>query len=333
MSEYLLYGALGSPYSLKVRAALRAKRLPHRWISVNPVTRGEVAGKVKVPVIPIIQCPDDSWANDSTPFLLDLDKNEPSRPLIPSNPLMRFACLLIEDMADEWLTKAMFHYRWHYAADAEQMSHWLMYDNRPDASLQEIDDLAAEFANRQISRMALVGCTPETKPMIEASSDRIQDILNRGAVGGSRFLFGHIPSIADMALYGQLWQMRSDPTPAAHMRQNFPYLFRWLEHVDDASGTDEGWQSDCSDTVQGLLAVAGDTYLPFLLANYTALERGETEFEVTIENGNFRQGCFKYQAKCLLNMRKEWAALSEKDRGTLSVYLGAGAGILSDAIS
>ena len=31
MSRYDVYGALGSPYSMKVRAAMRAKRLVHTW--------------------------------------------------------------------------------------------------------------------------------------------------------------------------------------------------------------------------------------------------------------------------------------------------------------
>jgi glutathione S-transferase len=328
MTAYTIYGALGSPYSLKVRAALRAKQLPVNWVGINPYTRGEVDKHVKVPVIPIIECPDGSWTNDSTPFLLDLEAKNIGRPLLPEDPLQRFACLLIEDMADEWLTKAMFHYRWFYDADEDQMSHWLIFDSHPGANISKIDGLAATFAHRQKSRMAMVGCTPDTAPIIEKSADRLMDILNRAALGGTRFLFGDLPSLADVSLYGQLWQMRTDPTPAAHMRGQFPYLFRWLEHVDDASGARDGWGNQLSDSVCEILSLAGDTYLPFLQANKEALASGADRFSVDIDGKEFSQDTFKYQVKCLTQLQQFWNELTQNDRDILSKHIGSTAKLL-----
>src|SRR5215469_14338570 len=61
---YEVYGALGSPYSLKMRAVMRYRRLPHVWaqVGLNP----QVRAKVKVPVIPVIRFGEDDWRNDST---------------------------------------------------------------------------------------------------------------------------------------------------------------------------------------------------------------------------------------------------------------------------
>ena len=42
-----------------------------------------------------------------------------------------FLAHLIEDFADEWLTKAMFHYRWAYDADIQYASLWIADDFFP----------------------------------------------------------------------------------------------------------------------------------------------------------------------------------------------------------
>ena len=42
-----------------------------------------------------------------------------------------FLASLIEDFADEWLTKAMFSYRWAYDADIQYASLWIADDFFP----------------------------------------------------------------------------------------------------------------------------------------------------------------------------------------------------------
>ena len=42
-----------------------------------------------------------------------------------------FLASLIEDFADEWLTKAMFHYRWAYDGDIQYASLWIADDCFP----------------------------------------------------------------------------------------------------------------------------------------------------------------------------------------------------------
>ena len=326
MTQYTVYGALGSPYSMKVRAAMRAKGLAHRWVGITIVDRPNVMNKVKAPVIPVVQFPDGSWANDSTPLLLGLEGE--GRSILPPDPIQRFACLLLEDMADEWFMKAMFHYRWYYEDDAEWVANWLIYDNLPNAGRDQVETAAADIRARQISRMALVGCTPETAPLIEASWKRQCRHLQDMALGSTRFLFGDRPSLADLAFYGQIRVMSTDPTPMAWMRADVPYLYRWTDHADDASGIDGDWTEGLAQPVRDLLAVAGDTYLPFLAANAAALAAGEETFSLTIEGGRYEQGVFGYQAKCLMKLREAWAELDDAARAELAGVIGEGAGIL-----
>ncbi|MFN4224716.1 MAG: glutathione S-transferase C-terminal domain-containing protein [Hyphomonas sp.] len=330
MSRYDVYGALGSPYSLKVRAAMRAKRLAHTWTGMTAEDRGRVMPNVKAQVIPVIQCPDGSWTNDSTPFLLSIEGL--GRALLPPSPGLRFACLLLEDMADEWFMKAMFHYRWTYPEDQEWCANWLMFDSMPNAGRAGIERLAASIRERQISRMPLVGCTPETAPVIEASWKRSCRELEKMATGRTRFLFGDRISLADLAFYGQLKVMSVDPSPMAWLRQETPYLYRWLDLADDASGLTGDWLEEAgaleAAPVQALLTQAGDTYLPFLEANAQALARAEETFSVTLEGRPYAQGVFRYQAKCLDALRSLWAGLPADAKDRLRTLIGDGASIL-----
>jgi glutathione S-transferase len=330
MNQYEVYGALGSPYSLKVRAAMRAKRLPHTWTGMTAEDRARVMPNVKAQVIPVIRKPDGSWTNDSTPFLLSLEGE--GRALVPADPLLRYACLLIEDMADEWFMKAMFHYRWTYPEDQEWCANWLMFDSLPNAGRESVEAMAANIRARQISRMPLVGCTPETMPVIEASWKRTCRALEAMATGPARFLFGDRVSLTDLALYGQLKVMSVDPTPMAWLRAETPYLYRWLDLADDASGLEGEWLGAADALAQGpvkaLLAQAGDTYLPFLNANADALAAGAETFEVTLEGRRYSQGVFKYQAKCLETLRADWKALGAGDKQTLRGLIGEGAALL-----
>lgn len=323
---YHVYGALGSPYSMKVRAAMRAKGLAHTWTGMTAADRGEVMPNVKVPVIPVVQMPDGRWANDSTPLLLALEGE--GRALLPDDPAQRFACLLLEDMADEWFMKAMFHYRWAYREDAEWVANWLTFDSLPNAGREAVETAAADIRARQISRMALVGCTPDTGPLIEASWKRICGHLQDMALGPTRFLFGDRPSLADLAFYGQLKVMSADPTPMAWLRAEAPYLYRWLDHADDASGIEGEWADGLAEPVTALLAIAGETYLRFLAANLAALERGEEMFGLAIEGGRYEQGVFGYQAKCLKALREGWAGLEASAREALAGHIGPGSAIL-----
>ena len=83
---------------------------------------------VPVALIPVIVFPDEGAGEamiDSTFQIRRLEKLFPSRSMIPPDPALAFLDALLEDYADEWLTKPMFHYRWKYAADIDKASHVL----------------------------------------------------------------------------------------------------------------------------------------------------------------------------------------------------------------
>jgi hypothetical protein len=169
--------------------------------------------------------------------------------------------------------------------------------------------------------MALVGCTPENAPVIEETAELVFEALDRMAPG-ELFLFGARPSLADFAWYGQLSQLASDPTPHDLMAEEAPYLMRWLANLDDASGLDGEW-GDPAPAVAELLELAGQVYLPFLEANASAIAAGEQMFTVELLGRPFSQAVYKYQARCLAELRAAYAGLSAPARVTVDPMLEA----------
>ncbi|PZN93595.1 MAG: glutathione S-transferase [Alphaproteobacteria bacterium] len=319
---YTLYGALGSPYSMKLRAVLRYRRLPHAWVH-GPEAMAIAGSKVKAPVIPVLEYPDGSFHNDSTPVILDLESRHTHRGVVPPDPATAFIAALIEDFADEWLTKAMFGYRWLRNVDQVQMSRWLAYDQMKGGGIERSQAAAEAFRARQVGRMAIVGCTEANFPLIEASTRAVMAALE-AHVTDRHCLFGSRPSLAEFGLYGQISQLGVDPTPEAMLRADYPYAFRWLLHIDDMSGIDGDWDAPgtpMAPVVTALLAIIGALYFPFLDANAAALAAGAETFTITAMGHGYTQGTFKYQAKCLAELRRHYAVLPGEARARLEPLL------------
>lgn len=318
---YRINGALGSPYSMKMRALMRYRRIPHLWVH-GAETRGALA-QVKARVIPVLEYPDGSFHNDSTPLIYDLEARHAGRSVVPPDPARAFLAHLIEDFADEWVTKAMFGYRWLEEVDQIQMSRWLAFDNLKGGGLETSQGFAEQFRARQVGRMAIVGCTRENFPLIEASTRALLAALEAHVVNRHCF-FGTRPSLAEFGLYGQISQLGVDPTPEAMMRRDYPYSLRWLLHIDDMSGLAGEW--DAADAplqpiVTALLKQIGAIYMPFLLANAAALADGRETFAIQAMGHPYTQGVFKYQVRCLADLRARYAALDAQARATLDPLL------------
>ncbi|MEP0391895.1 MAG: glutathione S-transferase family protein [Erythrobacter sp.] len=321
---YTIHGALGSPYSMKMRSLMRYRRISHAWSS-GAYVQQLAAEKSLPPVIPVIEYPDGSFRNDSTPVLYDLEARHPKRSIVPTDPAKAFIAHILEDFADEWVTKAMFGYRWLEEVDQVQMSRWLSFDAMKGGSVEASQGMAKTFRERQVGRMAIVGCTAANFPLIEDSTRRILQALEDHVVS-EHWLFGTQPSLAEFSLYGQLSQLGVDPTAQAMMRADFPYAFRWLLHIDDASGIEGEWDeadAPLKPVVLSLLAEVGRVYVPFLLANEAAMQAGEETFQIEVDGMPYEQGTFKYQLKCLADLRGRYDALEHTVRLAVDPILDA----------
>ncbi len=322
---YRLIGNIGSPYSMKMRALMRYRRIPFVWVNRDQKISEEI-DHVRPPVIPVLQYPEDgSYHVDSTPMAYELERRHPGRrSIIPEDPGLAFLSHLIEDLADEWLTKLMFVYRWWRKEDQEYCSYWLTHMMAMPARKEDIRSMAQWFTDRQVDRMPLVGCTETTRPIIEKSFLQVLDILERN-LEISVYLFGSRPALADFGLFGQLYQLCYDPTPQAIMREKAPGVCGWISRLDDASGEEGGeWvnpDQPMPAAVRAFLRMAGDVYFPFLVANARAFEQGKETFSLTLLREHYEQGTFKYQVKCLNWLREEYAGLMGDTKERLDAVL------------
>ncbi|MFP6746718.1 MAG: glutathione S-transferase C-terminal domain-containing protein [Alphaproteobacteria bacterium] len=313
--KYQIVGVESSPYSIKLRAVMRYRHLPFVWLCRMPQYYPPLLD-VRPLLMPVVCFPDGSRHIDSTPIIFALEDRHPGqRTVQPPNPVLAFYSMLIEDMADEWLTKILFFYRFAHPTDRSFAATWVMDDAFPDIEQAELNDKAEEFLARQIERMASVGALPENAPVIQASFLRILNILEPFCAL-DRFLFGSRPALADFGLFGQLRTLSTDPTPAAIFRAQAPRTENWVRRLDDLSGVSGAWQTsgEANATVLALLTLAGDTYLPFLQANADALANGREIFTVSLPAGPYQQAPFGYQVKCLAALRQAYASLEPADR-------------------
>jgi len=321
--RYRLIGGTPSPYSNKLRALMRYRRIPYDWVPRTAAIEPEIA-HVKPQLLPMLQFPHSADIRvDSTPLAYALEARHQSRSVIPDDPGDAFLCQLIEDFSDEWLTKIMFHYRWYYDEDAAFAKAWIVDEHQPGVSEARRTQAMEYIRQRQVGRMAMVGCTDNNAPILEASFQELLGVLEPH-LNGCAFLFGARPSLADFALYGQLKMLATDPTPQAILRAQAPRLDVWLRAMDDASGVEGAWAdagAEATPLMQGLLDLVGRDYLPFLVANDQAMQQGSDEMTVELRGQPFAQAPFGYQVKCLASLRAAFAELAAPSRNRLTPAL------------
>jgi glutathione S-transferase len=334
MSQPLrIVGAPGSPYSRKLRAVLRYRRIPHVWLQRGaPEALGLPRPRVELLPQLVVQGANGALEarTDSSPLIRELERAYAGRSVIPTDPVVAALDALLEDYADEWLTKAMFHYRWAYAEDVAQAAAILPRWFRTDQPEAEARTAGERFAARQIGRLGVVGSNATTKPVIEESYVRLLRLLD-AHLERHRFVLGARPGAADFALYGQLTQLAGfDPTPRRVALEAAPRVVAWVDVVEDLSGLeprDGDWlgRDALPDTLRALCAEVGRVYAPFLLANAEALARGAERVACTIDGRDWVQQPFPYQGKCLAWLREGRAALAPDDRAAFDAFL-AGTG-------
>jgi glutathione S-transferase len=280
-ASYTLYTMDNSPYSDKIRALLRYKKLPFVEHTENLETRFSVLqARTGKTMVPVLVTPDDEASNDSTTIASLLEKRHPAPPTRWEDPSMDAVAMLLEDYADEWLVRIMLASRWYHAADAAQNAAIIATGMTHGLFGIDFQRAAKDFPPGIISSVPKMGATPENAEGWYAMVPRILDamavVLERAA-----FLTGSRPHLCDFAFYGMLNQIRRDPTGYEWIAAGPGPVLAWLARLETAckEGGAESGGEPLSDAraLAPLVGEAAQTYFRMSTANARAVDAGSKD--------------------------------------------------------
>lgn len=307
---YRIIGAEMSPYSVKVRSYFRYKGIPHQWILRNAASQAEYEKHAKMPIIPLVVTPEGTGMQDSTPIIDAMEKRFPDPSIHPSEPVTRFVSALIEEFGDEWGNKWMFHFRWARDVDQRASAGRIARMRGPHASETEHAAFAEQVRTRMVGRVWFVGSSEINAPQIEAGFHDMLFLLNNH-LGTRPYLFGGRPALGDFGLWGQFYELWTDPTAGALIEGNAPHMLDWVHRMlwPRAQGSFESWTALAPTLMPILTKQVGRQFWPWTLANERALAEGKEEFTVTLGDKVWTQKPQKYHARSLGMLRTKYAEI------------------------
>src|SRR5450631_627224 len=311
--KYRIIGAEMSPYSVKVRSYFRYKAIPHQWVLRNAASQAEFEKYAKMPIVPLVVTPEGSGIQDSTPIIDRIEKLFPEPSIHPDDAVANFVSALIEEFGDEWGNKWMFHYRW--ARDVDQISSAgrIARMRGPAADEEKQTAFAGQVRARMVDRVWFVGSNDVTAPQIEAGFLDMLKLLD-AHLAVRPYLFGGRPALGDFGLWGQIYEMWTDPTAGALIGGGAPHVLDWVHRMlwPRAEGAFETWTMLAPTLMPILVEQVGARFMPWSCANERALAEGSEEFTVTLAGQSWTQKPQKYHARSLGMLRAKYAEVSDK---------------------
>lgn len=271
---YEFYGAEVSYFSGKVRAYMRYKRIPFSEITpTRDIYRNVILARVGWPVIPVVVTPEDETWQDSSEIIDNFEARFPEPSIYPEGPKQKFAALLIEVWADEWLKLPAMHYRWTKNRDFAINEFGRL--SRPDLDEAGQRATGEETAKPFAGALPFLGVTEATGPAIEKSYEGLLAELD-AHFAKHEFLFGTRPSIGDFGLYGPLYAHQyRDPASGALMKKIAPHVAKWVERMTKPPHPKGGeflGHDEVPETLTPVLQRIMREYLPVLVNTAGALK-------------------------------------------------------------
>src|SRR5262245_17491149 len=114
---YRVHGMMQSYFTRKMTGYLDYKGIPwvfRRFPGASPeaMAAGFSGG------VPVVETPAGEFMWDSTSMIHHLELRFPEPAVLPTDPVQRFLCYVLEDAADEWLYRPAVGTRWHFPENA-----------------------------------------------------------------------------------------------------------------------------------------------------------------------------------------------------------------------
>jgi glutathione S-transferase len=232
---YALYGSAASYFSAKARAYLRWRGVPFEQPRVTAeVMREQLLPAIGWQVVPVLGLPGGELVQDTEDIIAAVEARVDGPRALPEAGLQRVVSLLLQLLADEWLTLPAMHYRWHYNEP------WIFREfgraSDPDATPEAQSALGAKIGKRFRGSVPLLGIDEQTIPGIEASYLQFLDDFS-AHLEQHPFVLGERASYADFSLVGPLYaHLLRDPASGDLMLQRAPRVADWAERTHGGNG-------------------------------------------------------------------------------------------------
>ncbi|MGM0555060.1 MAG: glutathione S-transferase family protein [Myxococcota bacterium] len=282
---YQLYINTMSPYSSKASALIGYAGLECTESLQNAVNRfatiKRLTGKTMIPVLRR-----GEWAiNDSTRIARYVQERT-ERCLVPEREQLHGLCWLLEDFADEWISKIVLASRWLNREDRREISGAI--GQELVGGLPGLSKLAGRGASRAIrSQLGPGGISEDNRAVLERSRARLLQEMESLLEQPPPFLFCEHPTVADFAFYGQWNQFARDSSGAEVLRM-YPNVRDYVERLDAMTLPHPLMRDDEPierplEALRGLFAEFLGTYWRVLVTNYEAMHQHERPERVSAE--------------------------------------------------
>ncbi|MDP1541406.1 MAG: glutathione S-transferase family protein [Moraxellaceae bacterium] len=320
MTTMQLFGMEVSPYAVKVRALLRHKGIAHQWLPRSRRYESAFRAKAKLPLIPLLVIDEEAF-QDSTPILDMLEQRYPTNSIHLADASMNWLSRALEEAADEWAVKPMFHYRWQYEADRINAGMRIAR-----ASVEPGTDpapFAGMISAHLMTRLPTLGCTDHNKAVLESYVMRGAALIDEH-MKNRAYLFGGQLSYADLGLGCMYYQLMSDPTPRA-LLQPYVALQDWVMRC--MNPTDQGDAEPMTNLLPTLAPILAHElqhhYLPWAQENTKAFANEHSDFTCSLGSTSvtYTQPTQKYSVKSFAQLQATWQALTPAQQQTLLATL------------
>lgn len=209
--HYTLIGNELSLFTRKLEAQLRFQEIPWDWQFKTLELAPELEARAGTHFIPLLRTPDKWLIHDTIAIAPMLNSRFSDCPVVPSSPLQRACCYILEDAFNHWLGKSAIHSRWCYPDNvawvgprfgANMVLGRSIEESLSDVEMEQVagvGEMMYESFGRNVCEVNGVG--EDQKDAIQGDFARMLSALEVHFAAND-FLLGPRPCLADFALAG-----------------------------------------------------------------------------------------------------------------------------------